>query len=444
MLALLSHNISGATVRFQLFLLASYVLSCQDLRAQLAGLWRDENQPSSRVLASYDESFGTLRVRRNGGSYNVLPLGLTGVRGLGRIDAGVDTDVFLLWGASPSPNSTNSGYVILVREAVGVFSTPVTAWAAAGTPTGAGYSSLLGELVFFDDDTDFLYSASFSPASMSLGTFVTSLINKSALPAAERALMSAYDDDGQAVAVLSSEYSIGPRIKLRLHGGGVTSPLPIEPLGGSDHGICRDVVIQSGIVHAYGQPGALLEAFSVDSNQTLGVAMVGVNGLAEIAVSGLATGDRVSVRDFLVGGAGTTIRNAYSVVGSSTSGPSGLTPLPFGGNSAATMVAGNTSFGVLCRAEAPVSAPAQWPGIAVFGLPSNVVFAPPLGWAMIGAEVIIFPAGLVRTRESVLGMASVPIPMSTLGLELCLQWMALDRSTIVSSQIACMRVVAGN
>jgi hypothetical protein len=427
-------------VRTALSLLAFLVLSCAGLRAQFVRLWMDEDQRGNRVLASFDASVGVLKVQRNGGPCNTLPLELTGVRGLGRIDAGVDADVFLLWGAGAGA----SGYLTLVSEVAGVFGAPVSAWAGNGTPTGAGYSRRLGELVCFDDDADQLYSATFSAESMSLGPFVTAAVDTSALPGAERALLSVCDDevDGQVVAVLVSEVSIGPQRKLVLQGSGVTSPTSIEPYGGSMYRICRDVVVGRGVVHAHGQPGMVLEAFCMDTQQSFGVGVVGSDGLVDIAASGVTTGACVSVREFLVGGAGAGIRRAYRLVGAGASGPSGLTPRPFGGNSAATLVAGSENFRVLCYADAPLTAPAQWVGAVVLDLPGTVACSPNLGWAMAGAEALTLPARLSRTGGSVLGMVLLPIPANALGLEMCLQWMAIDGSAVASSAVACMRVFA--
>jgi hypothetical protein len=208
---------------------------------------------------------------------------------------------------------------------------------------------------------------------------------------------------------------------------------------GSDFGICQSVVVESGVVGGLGPPGAMLEAISVGTNTTLGVAVAGLDGYALIPVTGVSVGEVVAVRD-LISGAGTgATRKAFRAIGSGIAGPT-LTPASFGANAAATLIAGDADFRVLCLADASNGAPALYPAVAVIGLPSNVVPHPELGHVMVGAEVIAFPVRMQRSGSSVLGCAKVPIPLSIAGLTMCLQWMALDGVSLVSSSIACISV----
>jgi hypothetical protein len=407
------------------------------------GVWLDNSLPSSFVAASYNNGTGWLAVRRSSAATACqLQISLGTVLDIDRVSIGSSSDVFIL---SSANLLAGTGLVTAITLTGGVFGTPAVLWSGQGCPASVDYAPLLGELLVLDETLPAIRWATFAPASLAVGEWGIVPIDTAGVSESTGFGMSVVSESslGQTLAIVSCENMRGSRIQLTLGGGGSFTQAMVDPILGSDFGICQSVIVESGVVGGFGPPGAILEAFSVGTNVTRGIGVADSEGYAAIPVTGVSVGEVVAVRD-LISGAGTgASRRAFSEIGSAIAGPT-LAPSSFGPNAAATLVAGDADFRILCLADATAGAPEQYPAIAVAGLPSNVVLHPTLGHMMVGAEVIIFPAGMRRSAMSVSGCAHVPIPSSAVGLTLCLQWMALDGANLVSSNIACMCVQATN
>lgn len=406
------------------------------------GVWLDNTLQHTFVSASYNNGTGWLAVKRSSAATaSQLQMSLGTVLDIDRVSIGSSNDVFIL---SSANLVAGTGLVTAITLNGGVFGTPTVLWSGTGRPVSVSYAPLLGELLVLDETLPAIRWATLTPSTLAVGTWGTMSINTTGVSESTGFSMSIISDPTLGTrAVVSCDNMRGSRIELPLIGGGSFTQTMVDPLLGSDFGICQSVVVESGVVGGFGPPGAILEAFSVDTNTTLGVGVADSDGYAGIPVTGVSIGEVVAVRD-LISGAGTgATRKAFSAIGSAMAGPT-LTPVSFGANAAATLIAGDADFRVLCLADATAEAPALYPAIAVAGLPSNVVLHPELGYMMVGAEVITFPAGMQRSGTSVRGYANVPIPLAVAGMTICLQWMALDGVNLVSSSIACMSVQASN
>lgn len=423
------------------FLLAVFATAlAAPVTGQVVALWHDDDTAHQLVSISYNDALGVLALDRTPNPETSVTLNLGKVTSVDRIDLGVDHDLILLCGDS---SVSGTGFVVAITETGGVFSSLSTLWVGSGTPVGIGYSAQNGELYFFDNASDSLYWATFAPASVSVSAWSSIAINTAPLGSIESIEMGVLDAPSpeQVLAVLVSDNIQASRMEIILDGAGLVSSASLTPLGGSDFGIFGPVIIEDNVVNGYGPPGSVLEVFNEDTGQLLSAGIADSEGVAAMVVPGLSLGDRIGVRELVTGQGSGSLRAAFSVIGSGVPGPSGIIAYPFGDNSAGTLVAGNMDFRLFCQAEAPLTAPGWYPGLAVFGLPSNVIYSPSLGWLMIGAEVVTFPSGMTRKGEYVSGHADVPIPVNLLGLDLCLQWLSFDNNVVVSSNIACMRVL---
>jgi hypothetical protein len=417
-------------------LLANVIIGLGPLLGQdvIATSWPRPDSAGGVIVVGYSNTTGVLSVDRLGSSSSTSSLGLTGVVGLSRIEMSASSDVFLLSGSSGS-----IGFVKSVQEVAGAPGGLTTLWAGVGSPISADYSPLLGEIFVFDSAAGQIRWAQFDPSTSTLGTWGAIPVSLSPLGGSSPHFVVLEDDSAQSVARLRvvADDAQQSRLEVTLSGNGLATVVGLDPALGANVGICGHVVVDAQVVQAFAPPGSIVEAFNVVTNSTLGFGVSGVDGFASIPVAGVFIGDKVGVRSWPSGETTGATRKAYSVIGSGLPGPN-LAPLPFGSNPAATLYAGSPSFRVLCLARAPSGAPDWYPAVAAFGLPSSVAVIPDLGPVLVGAEVVVFPAGMMRHSgsELITGNALVPIPADLGGFELCIQWLALDGSAGVISNIA--------